>query len=76
MLEFQDCDYYQYFSNYGFDDQTSSWVNTKNYATVGVWDDYGNFLWHESGASQSSWVGQANNDRASYFEIHSNGNCQ
>lgn len=75
-LEFKDCDYEQYLSNYGFGDKTSSWVNTKNYATVVVRDQWGNYLWTEGSAQHTGYVGSANNDRAWEFYIHSNGNCQ
>lgn len=63
MLEFQDCGYEQYFSNYGFQDETSSWVNTKS-VDVSVFDYSGYQLWMESPNSKSSWVGSAANDRA------------
>lgn len=76
MLEFEDCGYEQYFSNYKFNNSTSSWVNTKDYATVTVRTASGTLLWTEGTNSEDSWVGAANNDRAGEFYIHANGNCQ
>jgi hypothetical protein len=70
-LEFQDTGYTQYFSDYGFDDRTSSWVNTKhNDHVVNVRDDFGTLLWSEPVTSESSYVGGANDNRASYFKIY------
>lgn len=61
------------FSNYGFDKQTSSWVNTKGLGgsaqyTIQVWDGpggNGTRLWTEPPNTASSSVGTDNNDRAS-----------
>jgi hypothetical protein len=68
MLEFKDCGpsgnpAYNYLSDYGFAYQTSSWVNTKTDTSVNVYQGY-TYLWSESPNSLSSWVGSANNDRA------------
>lgn len=60
-------------TNYGFNDVTSSWVNTKGLSlspgyTINVYRDVnaaGGSLWQEPPATASSWVGSANNDQAS-----------
>lgn len=78
MLEFTSCNYYQYLHSYNFQNQTSSWVNTKTHAWVNTYDGNWNFLWTEHYSQTSGWVGSANNDRADPFEIYtdSSGNCE
>lgn len=76
MLEFKDCGYQQYLSTYGFQHNVSSWVNTKDTAYVVVRDGFGSLLWTESQNTESGYVGNAANDRADGFFIHSGGNCQ
>jgi hypothetical protein len=67
MLEFQSCGW-QSLATYGFSDQTSSWVNdTSSY--VSVYDGSGSQLWSEAPGALSSYVGDANNDRADNFWI-------
>jgi hypothetical protein len=70
MLQFADCGSYQYFSTYGFENQTSSWVNTTG-NTVTVYNRLVGggqaILWVEGPASNSSVVTTANNDKADHF---------
>jgi hypothetical protein len=57
-------------SNYGFDDQTSSWVNGG--ALYIYVNDPSRQLWTENPHTTSSYVGDANNDRATWFtDTHS-----
>ena len=72
MLEFRDCasgGLYQTFVNYGFNDQTSSWINTVSSTDVDVYNNTGpsGYLWNELGVSRAAYVGDANNDKASAF---------
>jgi hypothetical protein len=76
MLEFKDCGYEQYLSNYGFNHNVSAWVNTKDYAYVNVFNNSGNLIWQESQNSENGWVGAGDNDQANGFFIHSGSNCQ
>jgi hypothetical protein len=76
MLEFKDCGYEQYLSNYGFNHNVSAWVNTKDYAYVNVFDNGGIKMWTESQNTENGWVGVAYNDEADGFFIHSGINCQ
>ncbi|WP_158711583.1 hypothetical protein [Streptomyces xylophagus] len=62
-----------YFSDYGFEDETSSWVNGGG-KTIWVYDQTagkpqgtGPRLWTENDHSHSTYVGDANNDRANWF---------
>jgi peptidase inhibitor family I36 len=75
MLQFQDCTpggTIQYFSTYGFRNETSSWVVNRSLNFVNVNDtETGYNLWNEPGNSSSSWVGSANNDRADWFICYS-----
>jgi uncharacterized protein YidB (DUF937 family) len=71
MLKFADCGYLQRLTDYGFGNQTSSWVNTTG-NSVSVRDVNAStgsitHLWTESSNSKSSYVGNANNDRADDF---------
>ncbi len=74
MVQFQDCGV-QDLTNYGFGDETSSWVNNFNNgaAIVNVYTEKGhsssNLLWQESPVSTSTYVGNADNDRAGYFDL-------
>jgi hypothetical protein len=71
MLQFQSCGYYQYFSDYGFDNQTSSWHNRQAFRSVDVYDWVDGGLWHmEQGNVSSSYVGNQRNDKADYFMIN------
>jgi hypothetical protein len=70
-LQFKDCGGTQYFSNYGFRNEASSWVNP-TYHTIRAYDYYaggdgGGRLWTEGPHSRSSYVGNSKNNRADYF---------
>lgn len=68
-LSFKDCGYTQYFADYGFRNEASSWVNTTN-NTVRVYDYASGadiLLWREEPDAKSSYVGSGANDRADYF---------
>jgi hypothetical protein len=69
-LQFSDCSRND-LSNYGFRDQTSSWVNNGPHR-VQVKNDLtarpDPVLWTMSPNSSSSYVGNANNDKADYFQ--------
>ena len=76
MLQFQDCSSggtIQSLAQYGFANQTSSWVNTSGIKAastskwVDVYDGNNIFLWEEPPNSDSSWVGAGANDRAVWF---------
>lgn len=74
MLEFKDCSTLypgltQYFTTYGFDNQVSSWVNN-TWQWISVYNDtaLNYWLWDENGQGHSSYVGNANNDKASAFQ--------
>ncbi|MFC6018238.1 hypothetical protein ACFP2T_18765 [Plantactinospora solaniradicis] len=62
-------------SNWGFNNQTSSWVNTHRLRRVYTYDSAGGaLLWIEStGISESSWVGASKNDRLSYWRVYGGG---
>jgi Peptidase inhibitor family I36 len=64
MLQFRDCGIWQFFSDYGFRNQTSSWHNRLNQFVYVDDDDAGVRLWTEYPQARSSWVGSAANDRA------------
>jgi Peptidase inhibitor family I36 len=67
MLQFKDCNsggYHNNLADYGFANQTSSWVNAKTDTQVNAYDYNFAYLWHEGPASASSYVGAANNDKA------------
>ncbi|WP_131787497.1 peptidase inhibitor family I36 protein [Protofrankia symbiont of Coriaria ruscifolia] len=71
-LQFKDYPQNINFSNYGFDNETSSWVNG-GAGTINVYDQpyVGTpFLWTEVPHFLSSWVGDANNDRAESFSAY------
>jgi hypothetical protein len=54
-----------YLSNYGFENEASSWVNGGAlYINV---NDPSQRIWLENPHTKSSWVGSANNDRATWF---------
>jgi hypothetical protein len=69
-LQFSDCSRND-LSDYGFRDQTTSWVNNGSHR-VQVKNDLtarpDPVLWTMSAGSSSSNVGSANNDKADYFE--------
>jgi len=67
-LQFQSCGL-QNLTDFGFNDDASSWVNNTG-STIDVFKDIdgrGGRLWHEAAHSSSSFVGGANNDQASSF---------
>ncbi len=70
-LQFSDCSpggVTQYLTDYGFGNQTSSWVVNRSLKFVNVNDnETGYNLWNESGNSPSAWVGAAANDRADWL---------
>ena len=67
-LQFSDCNSTQFLTDYGFGNQTSSWVVNKTVRNIVVFDALGTVqLWTEFGHSNSSWVGPAANDRADWF---------
>lgn len=69
-LQFSDCTRND-LSNFGFRDQTSSWVNNGS-LTVQVKNDLtlqpDQVLWTMAPQSLSSFVGAANNDKADFFQ--------
>jgi hypothetical protein len=69
-LQFSDCARND-LSDFGFRDQTSAWVNNGPH-TVQVKDDLTLWpdpvLWTMSPGASSSFVGNANNDKADYFQ--------
>jgi hypothetical protein len=68
MLQFKDCGVVQDLSTYQFQNQTSSWVNTKtNKGVQTAASNSGAPLWYEEPSSQSSWVGASFNDRLLRF---------
>lgn len=69
-LQFRQCGFWQHFSTYAFNNQTSSWANTLN-NWIGVNDDEPVTiqLWSEPPHSRSAYVGDAANDRADAFII-------
>ncbi len=67
-LRFQDSGYFQYLSDYGFANKTTSWVNNRN-QDVRVWDNSIGLLWCSDSHSVSTNVGSARNDRADYFYL-------
>jgi hypothetical protein len=77
MLEFQDCSpsgTKQSFASWDFTNQTSSWVNTYGLvdpvqASVGTWNG-GTSLWVEPPNDASPYVGNANNDKAQWFDAY------
>jgi hypothetical protein len=62
-----DSDDFLDFNNYGFEDETSSWVNT-GWLTVYVYDYAVDNIWTEASNSSSSYVGSFYNDTAWYAE--------
>ena len=69
MLKFYDCGGQQYMGQYGFNDKTSSWVNTIN-NTVIARDFDGTrhvAMWYEQPRTKSSYVGNTYNDRLDAF---------
>jgi Peptidase inhibitor family I36 len=67
MLQFLDCSssgYKNLFSSYGFQNQTTSWVNTRNGGTIQVFQGSSTLLWSEGANQSSSNVGAAHNDQA------------
>ncbi|ADU49540.1 hypothetical protein [Intrasporangium calvum] len=63
-----------YASDWGFNNATSSWVNTNPDSRIVAWDYRGGTaLWVEDqGISSDGWVGSGDNDRMSYW---SRSNC-
>jgi hypothetical protein len=71
-LQFSDCPSggkSQWLTDYGFGNQTTSWVVNRNLNFVNVNDEDNNGwnLWNEDGNSASSNVGAADNDQADWF---------
>lgn len=76
-LQFSDCasaGVTQFLTDYGFQNQTSSWVVNKslNFVNVNDFDPSPGFpngrnWWNSPGNSRSSWVGDAANDRVDWF---------
>ncbi|HEY9494928.1 MAG TPA: peptidase inhibitor family I36 protein [Intrasporangium sp.] len=58
-----------YAADWGFNNSTSSWVNTNPNSRIVAWDYRGGeALWVEGyGLSYDNWVGSADNDRMSYW---------
>jgi hypothetical protein len=58
-----------YASSWGFNNQTSSWVNRSgSRKIIYAYDSYGgSLLWHQPHPSQNSYVGSSNNNRMSYW---------
>ncbi|WP_460362917.1 hypothetical protein [Actinocorallia lasiicapitis] len=71
----------QFLSDYDFNDQTTSWVNTNNNRVVVVYNNIGSNnqpntqLWWEYYNSENSNVGTAANDKATAFTMSTCGNC-
>lgn len=68
-LQFKDTDA-DFAGNWGFDNQTSSWVNTNHTFSIYAYSvSCGNVhLWTEpTGPASSSYVGDTNNDRLSFW---------
>lgn len=67
-VQFRDCGV-QNLTDFGFDRQASSWVNSTSSPVdvYGAPDGGGERLWHEEPLSSSSYVGVQSNDRASSF---------
>jgi hypothetical protein len=67
-VQFSSCGL-QNLTDFGFNDQASSWVNNTG-SSVDVFKDVnggGGRLWHEPAHSESSFVGSGANDKASSF---------
>jgi hypothetical protein len=67
-LQFQSCGL-QNLTDFGFNDDASSWVNNTG-SSVDLFRDIGGqggLLWHEAPNSSAAFVGGANNDQASSF---------
>lgn len=63
-------------SNWGFDNETTSWVNTTNKIIHAYDQSGGTLLWDEAtGVSKSSYVGNTNNDRMSFWRKGTIANC-
>ncbi|WP_166348852.1 peptidase inhibitor family I36 protein [Phytoactinopolyspora limicola] len=58
-----------YASSWGFNNQTSSWVNRSGSKKIiyAYESNGGRLLWHQPHPSQSSYVGSSNNNRMSYW---------
>jgi Peptidase inhibitor family I36 len=55
-------------ADWGFNNQTSSWVNTGTNKEIEGWDSQNRYhLWDEPQHSVSSFVGSSNNDRMSWW---------
>jgi len=66
-LQFQDCQsggYTNLFSTYSFQNQTTSWVNTRHSGLVQADQGFNTFLWQETAQTSSPNVGAAVNDQA------------
>ncbi|WP_380282530.1 hypothetical protein [Kitasatospora purpeofusca] len=63
---YEHCSAPVYFSGYGFENQTSGWVNT-GALKVDAYDGGAAGLWRELPSSMASYVGDSTNDRAAFF---------
>jgi Peptidase inhibitor family I36 len=73
-LQFQDCCYFQYLSDWGFQNKASSWRNTLDNNDVRLWDmapSPDKVLWCSDTNSNNSNVGTAANDKADKLYIQS-----
>ncbi|WP_326557334.1 peptidase inhibitor family I36 protein [Micromonospora sp. NBC_01796] len=71
-LTFTDC-ISEYLPNYGFRDQASSWHNNQTGGAVSVVYNYvgssPQWIWSEPSPRQSTYVGDANNDKADAIQV-------
>ncbi|MFC6884240.1 MULTISPECIES: peptidase inhibitor family I36 protein [Actinomadura] len=75
MLQFRDCGGTQYFTDYGFKGKTTSWRNTTGHLVITYEQDTDpiRLLWRELARSESSFVGEGQDNRADYFDTICNG---
>jgi hypothetical protein len=70
MLQFQECCQWQNLSDYGFDDQMSSWANKRDFdARWAYLPNGGGTVRCMDSHSNNSWVGNTDNDKASSIRI-------
>jgi hypothetical protein len=77
FLWFQDCCYFQYLTDYGFQNQTTSWRNRLDNNDVRFWDmapSPDKVLWCSDTHAISPNVGAAANDKADKLYIQSSDN--
>jgi hypothetical protein len=76
-LQFQDCCYFQYLSNWGFQNKASSWRNRLDVNDVRLWDmapSPDKVLWCSDTHNYDDNVGTAANDKADKLYIQSSDN--